>query len=415
MPLRQCLVMSVLYGDSHYLPAALFSSDLVSNVVVGVTGEFPEKILTSSHTDILLVFASSVDINRVKVQLECQSSWMGKPVHLKCKRPSGVELQKFGVMGALLPPTSNISKSQAKKGDVALELPFFSGQIPHAKDEVSFDQWLFAVETARFTSSPQALHNWIQRSVREPASSLLRSLGVGVSLDKILSSFKLAYGTVLSFDELMREFLNICQFATESVTDYAVRLEKVFALLKENYSDKFAMVDNAQHLRERFYRGLRPEIHQRLTPSYEDKKTPYEVLLRRARQLEEEYSPRRVVEAKGARDDPQMRNVIQTLKEIREQIEQREDPPPHPKKRWKGKYGCYHCGESGHWRKTCPQRPTRRGRHQLQHRGVKIPLKKDRRKFYLLMRRWHLLTPEDPRLLGKPSCLLDHNITTQIQ
>ena len=354
VPLRQCLIMSVMYGDSHYLPAALFSSELVSKVVVGIKGAFPEKILTSSLADILLVFAPNADINRVKVQLECQSSWMVKPVHLKCKRPSSVELQKFGVIGTLLPPTSKIGKSQAKEGDVALELPFFSGQTSLAKDEVFFDQWLFAVEAARFTSFPQALHNWIQRSVREPASSLLRSLGVGVSLDKILSSFKLAYGIVLSFDGLMREFLNICQFATESVTDYAVRLEKVFALLKEDYPDKLAMVDNAQHLRERFYRGLRPDIHQRLTP--EDKKTPYVILLRRARQLEEEYSPRSVVEAKGARDDPQMRNVIKTLKKIREQIEQREDLPPHPKKKWKGKYGCYHRGESGHWRKTCPQR-----------------------------------------------------------
>ena len=121
--LRQCLVMSVMYGNSHHLPAALFGSDLVSNVVMGVTGERPEKILTSSHTDILLVFAPGVDINRVKVQLECQSSWMAKPVHIKCVRPSGVELQKFGVMGALPPPTSQMSKFQAKVGDVALELP----------------------------------------------------------------------------------------------------------------------------------------------------------------------------------------------------------------------------------------------------------------------------------------------------
>ena len=84
--------MSVMYGDSHHLPAALFSPDLVSKVVVGVTGECPEKILTSPATDILLVFAPAADINRVKVQLECQFSWIGKPVHLKCKRPSGIDV-----------------------------------------------------------------------------------------------------------------------------------------------------------------------------------------------------------------------------------------------------------------------------------------------------------------------------------
>ena len=45
VPLRQCLVMSVLFGESHQLPAALFSPKVVSKVVVGVTGEYPEKIL----------------------------------------------------------------------------------------------------------------------------------------------------------------------------------------------------------------------------------------------------------------------------------------------------------------------------------------------------------------------------------
>ena len=55
VPLRQCLVMSVLYGNSHQLPAALFASNLVCQVVVGVTGEYPEKILYSPAVDILLV------------------------------------------------------------------------------------------------------------------------------------------------------------------------------------------------------------------------------------------------------------------------------------------------------------------------------------------------------------------------
>ena len=38
VPFRQCLVMSVLFGESHQLPAALFSPEVVSKVVVGVTG-----------------------------------------------------------------------------------------------------------------------------------------------------------------------------------------------------------------------------------------------------------------------------------------------------------------------------------------------------------------------------------------
>ena len=98
-PLRQYLVMSLMYGDSHHLTVGLFGPEVVSRVVHGVTGECPEKILNSSNTDILLVFGPEADVNRVKVQLECQSSWMGKPIHPKCTRPSGTELKQFWCFG----------------------------------------------------------------------------------------------------------------------------------------------------------------------------------------------------------------------------------------------------------------------------------------------------------------------------
>ena len=66
VPLRQCLVMSVLYGDSHRLPAGLFSPDIISRVVFGITGEFPQRVFQSSTIDNLLVFAPEADVNQVK-------------------------------------------------------------------------------------------------------------------------------------------------------------------------------------------------------------------------------------------------------------------------------------------------------------------------------------------------------------
>ena len=88
------------------------------------------KILYSPATDILLVYGTEIDINRVKVQLECLASWMGKPVHLQCTRPSGKELRKFGVVGVVQPPTSPLREIFTPKGDHALYIPFFSGNSP---------------------------------------------------------------------------------------------------------------------------------------------------------------------------------------------------------------------------------------------------------------------------------------------
>ena len=157
VPIRQCLVMSVMYGESHCLPASLFSSDVVSRVVFGITGECPQRVFQSSTTDHLLVFASEVDISKIKVQLECQSHWMGKPVHLQCSRPSGTVVRKFGVIGSVHSPTiakGCVLGNASKEGDVSLELPFFSGNPLPGEDEVTFAQWRYAVENAKFTSSP---------------------------------------------------------------------------------------------------------------------------------------------------------------------------------------------------------------------------------------------------------------------
>ena len=132
-------------------------------------------------------------------------------------------------------------------------------------------------------------------------------------------------------------------------------------LMRDNYPKELAMVDQTQHLRERFYQYLKTEIHQKLIPSYEDRRNPYVVLIKRARQLEAEFYPRKETAAKGiAERDPQMQDVIKTLRDIKDQVQQGSQPKPSQKTRWKGLHTCYYCGETGHWRRTCLKRPQRK-------------------------------------------------------
>ena len=361
VPLRQCLVMSVLYGDSHCLPAALFSLDLVSRVVFGITGECPQKVFQSSTSDILLVFAQGVDISGIKVQMfESQSHWMGKPVHLKCVGPSGNDVRKFGVVGSVHSAVT-ISKGivvdhGVKEGDFSLELPFFSGNVPPQEDEVTFAQWRYAVESAK-------VHSWIFRSLRNPAAQVARNQGVGASIKQILSSLNAIYGTVLPFDMLMRQFLDVSQSCNESVTGYVVRLEKIFSTMRENYPQELSMVDRPQHLRERFYQGLRKDLHQKMTPFYRDHNIPYMQLLRMARDIEDEQYTAEGAQVKGAKEThPQVKEVLAVLKDLERQVEKTMDPTPAKKgkTKWKGLYSCYYCGEPGHWKRTCPKRDHRK-------------------------------------------------------
>ena len=55
VPLRHSLVMSVTLGKECFLPAGLFSPDIVGRLVLGVTDECLLKILVSSGSEILLI------------------------------------------------------------------------------------------------------------------------------------------------------------------------------------------------------------------------------------------------------------------------------------------------------------------------------------------------------------------------
>ena len=54
------------------------------------------------------------------------------------------------------------------------------------------------------------------------------------------------------------------------VTDYVVRLESSQSRLQNEYPERIGQNNKTQHLRERFYQGLRRELNKRITPSYED-------------------------------------------------------------------------------------------------------------------------------------------------
>ena len=89
------------------------------------------------------------------------------------------------------------------------------------------------------------------------------------------------------------------------------------------------MVDRPQHLRERFYQGLRKELHQKITPFYRESSIPYMQLLRMAREIEGEMWTTEDHQAKGARElDPQVQEVVEVLKSLKEQVERTVEHPP---------------------------------------------------------------------------------------
>ena len=259
VPLRQSLVMSVMMGDNYSLPSDLFSSEVVNKLVSVVTGICPEQIFFSGMTEILLVFSSSTDVLNISSQLNHLIVWMGKKVQVHCHKPSGSELQKCGVMGTIgvIPKSKDSPNRSYDTGSQALHIPFFSASNCPQEDEVPLSVWLYHVKQAQDYCPIEVVKDWIYRSLRGEALQTVISMGEGLSVDQILSRLDLKYGSVLSFDELMKAYLNVAQKPQELVTDYIVRLERAQSQLQAEYPEKVDPTNRTSHLREIFYQGLR--------------------------------------------------------------------------------------------------------------------------------------------------------------
>ena len=115
------------------------------------------------------------------------------------------------------------------------------------------------------------------------------NLGEFIPTSQILSRLCLKYGSVSTFNDLMKVYLDLAQRPTESKTDYVVRLESSYSRLCSEYHQRFDCNSQTQHLRERFYQGLKREIQSRIAPSYNDNRVSYLTLIMQVRQLDREY------------------------------------------------------------------------------------------------------------------------------
>ena len=185
------------FGDEC---CGLFSPESVGKLASVVTGILPEKLFFSGGSDILLTFSDTVDVVGISSQLDHLIIWMGRTVKIHCHRPSGVELQNFGVMGIIRPnpPTHSNPGDTFGDGDQALHIPCFSISATPSEDEVDISQWMYHVRQAQQYCSPEVVRAWIYRSLRGVTLQTVINLGEGFPTSQILSRLCLKYGFVSS-------------------------------------------------------------------------------------------------------------------------------------------------------------------------------------------------------------------------
>ena len=87
------------------------------------------------------------------------------------------------------------------------------------KDEASFEQWSYELQSLRKTYSESALREENQRSLKGAAADTVCNMGPDASIDTIIKKFSIIYGNVKSYDILMGDFYHAGQ-GDETVTSF---------------------------------------------------------------------------------------------------------------------------------------------------------------------------------------------------
>ena len=137
------------------------------------------------------------------------------------------------------PPVSQIKVNKPGKLSAPPNLPIFSGQEPVPSTEASTDQWLFQVEGALATHTEETVRSAAKGSVRGPAQELLEFIGYREEMGAILRHIKERFRQGPSKGKVQKEFFLMDQKKSESINQFAGRVEQQFERLTALYPGRY--------------------------------------------------------------------------------------------------------------------------------------------------------------------------------
>ena len=96
------------------------------------------------------------------------------------------------------------------------------------------------------------------------AADAICCLPPGATLDDIIEKFKWLYVSVEYFNTLMQEFYKIVQGKSERVQTFVLQLERALKAIKQQHPHAMTEKDGVKHLKDQFFHGLKPDIHNAL-------------------------------------------------------------------------------------------------------------------------------------------------------
>ena len=251
-PQNQYVYLQVKTDQGHPLPPTLFTKDVIEGMVamqgqmVGQGQETPSEIMLLSDTEAVIEFSRRANIERITVWMSPLQYWLGQKVHLVCRQASPEEVEQARrheeeAERESVPDTQDariirmmedIHRLAVNPSGEALRIQTFSGSTPPNKNETTFAQWIHEVREAQARNSETTVRNWINRSLRGPPAELVNSMGAAA----ILQAMEEKYGAVAPLDVMMKKLFSLNQGKTESVTNFAIRLESTLANIQRDHS-----------------------------------------------------------------------------------------------------------------------------------------------------------------------------------
>ena len=249
------------------------------------------------------------------------------------------------------------------------KIPIFSGRDA-TKREASFEDWFHVVNRAISTQHVYKLDDREMSDVifaslaGEARSRFIRLDRAHTSLGDILSSLEQAYSDQTSAIERMQELHTMSQLKSETVSQFADRLEAT-AYALEQCSDGIPF-DTNQTLKAIFMRGLRmKEIKNLMEHLRDDKAKTYENVRAKAVMLEKEQRTERPDEkkltVKPIQSDlektvlaltAQVQHLQKSLEASQAAATQSTQQHSTPSKN-RASLKCFYCDKPGHFARDC--------------------------------------------------------------
>ena len=184
---------------------------------------------------------------------------------------------------------SSILHSLIKEGALKTNIPklsIFRGE--RVKEEASFEQWSYELQSLRRTYNESALREGIQRSLRGAAADTACNMGPEVTLDSIIKKFSIIYGNVKSYDILMGDFYHANQGEEETVTSFATCIEGLLSYVRDKYPQQIPQAKERQLLKDMLFHGCQKGIRDSVKYRHADTTVDYMTFLEECRKAEDE-------------------------------------------------------------------------------------------------------------------------------